>query len=144
MTGNLDGLTSGASTTLNIVENGKIVEWELITNFTYKEDSQIMKKIPMNAFPLHPKLFQGWSGSFSYFRSNSAIVDYIIAQQRNYYLGGDQIGLTINQTIREMNGLLTSYKFSNVVVLLDNGGSFSGTDIVEQSLSFMCSVMDKI
>lgn len=144
MAGSLDGLTSGQSSRLNILDpDGKVLTWGIISNLTYAEKADILEKTPMDGITLLPKLHKLWQGTFRYFRTDNLIMDYIIEQENNYYLGGDQLPLSIHHSILEINGSTTQLQFSNVVVMLENAGDYSGTDIVEQTVSWKGSRISK-
>lgn len=135
----LNGLTSGIDVTLTITDSTGILYFALVESFTSKEDAVIDKLIQINGQVRHPKFHQGWSGALVLQR-NSAVIDaYIATQEIRYYQGKDQREIVINQVITESNGTVSQWQYRDVVVALEDAGNYSGTEIVKQSLSFMCA-----
>lgn len=133
------GLTIGADSKLTFVDVNGINRFLLLSNFTFKEDANINKKVMMDGEVRLPKFHTGISGSFNIERSNNDTDAYFASQEAAYYLGGDQLPMTITQTITESNGTVSQYQFTNVVLVLENGGSYSGEESVSMSVSFMAS-----
>lgn len=132
----LDGLTSGQSSTVTWTDIDGNKKFEILESFTFRENSNISDETAIDGVTRHPKFYMGWHGSAVYQRGSSALDDYFASQERNYYLGGDQINMTITQTIKEVNGSTTQWQFTGVVLMMEDGGSFSGTAIVKQSISW--------
>lgn len=133
----LDGLTAGQSNKIVFTSADGIEKFTILESFTAKEDAPISKEIAMDGTTRHPQFHQGWSGTAIFERGDHFLDDYIAAKERNYYLSGDQIDLTITQSISELDGTVTQYQFTGVVLTLEDGGNYSGTEIVKQSISFM-------
>lgn len=133
----LDGLTSGQSTKIVFTSPDGVQKFAILESFTAKPDSPTLKEIAIDGTTRHPHLPQGWSGTCVFQRGNHFLDDYIAAQETNYYLGGDQINLTITQSISELDGSVTQWQFTGVVPTLEDGGNYSGTEIVKQTMSFM-------
>lgn len=135
----LDGLTSGIDNTLTFTDVNGNLQVANIQNFTWKQDTNIPKKVQMDGVTRHPKFFQGSSGNFSVFRTNAVMEIYFSQSEAAYLLGGDQIPVTITQTIRNADGTINQFQFVNGVLDLTDGGTFSGDDVATQSISFMAS-----
>lgn len=135
----LDGLTSGIDHKIVITDINGVENFAIIENFTAKEDAPVDKIVAMDGTVRHPKFHQGWSGSFTIERNSAFQDSYFAAQESSYYLGLDQIPVTITETITENDGTVSQWQFSQVVLVFDTIGSFSGTEIVKQSVSFMAA-----
>lgn len=133
---NLDGLTSGQSTRLTIVDIDGVKNFSIIEAFSASENANIPDHTAMDGITRHPKFHMGWSGSFTYQRGSPALDNYIASSERNYYEGGDQVDATITQTISELDGTKSEWQFTGCVFMLTDGGQYSGTDIVKQSVTF--------
>lgn len=133
----LNGLTSGIDTVVTFTDLNGVQQFAIVENFTSQEDATVGKEIAIDGTVRHPKFHQGWSGSFTMQRNSNFTDAYFAAQEATYYLGGDQIPVTINQTITENDGTVSQYQYTNVVLKLDNSGNYSGTEIVKEQVSFM-------
>lgn len=135
----LNGLTSGIDTKITISDVTGVLAFAILQDFTAAEDATIDKKIAIDGTVRHPKFHQGESGSFSIQRNSDFCDVYFASQEAGYYLGQDQLPVTITQTISESNGTVSTWQFTNVVLKFDDMGNFSGTEIVMQKVSFMSS-----
>jgi hypothetical protein len=133
---NLDGLTSGISHTLVLTDVDGLKDFTIIESFSANENADVQDHTAMDGITRHPKLHQGWHGSFVYQRGSPVLDQYFAKQERVYYQGGDQINITITETIRELNGTITQWQYTNCVLSLTDGGQYSGTTIVKQSVAF--------
>lgn len=142
----LDGLSSGVSHTVafNDLSGNLPYFTAAIESFTWKADSNTEKFVQMNGRTRHVKFYSGGSGSFTVGREGPEIDNYFIAQENNYLSGGNQIDVSITETIVEANGSTSQYVFRNCVLNLDDSGTWSGTDIVKMNVSFMYEKRDRV
>jgi hypothetical protein len=134
-----NGLSTGIDSKLTFNDINGVLRVITIESLTAKEDATIGKEIAMDGTVRHPKFHQGWSGSFVIQRSNNVMDNYIALQEASYYVGVDQLPMTITQTITEVNGSVSQYQYTNVVIALEDSGMWSGTDVVKQHVSFSAS-----
>src|SRR5262249_43238712 len=86
----------------------------------------------------------GWSGSFMFDRQDSAVDDYIAQLEADYFLGIQHPGSTITETITEVNGSVTQYRYTRCVFKLSDAGSWKGDSTVKMALDFMAERRLKI
>lgn len=134
-----NGLSTGIDHKLVFTDVNGNQQFVIIENFTSKEDAVMDKVIAMDGTVRHPKFHEGWSGSFTLQRSNNVMDNYIALQEASYYLGQDQLPMTITETISEPDGTTSQYQYTNTVIMLEDAGNWSGTEIVRQRISFMAS-----
>jgi hypothetical protein len=134
-----NGLNTGIDHKIVFTDINGVRQFIIIENFTSKEDAVMDKVVAMDGNVRHPKFHEGWSGSFTLQRTNNVMDNYIALQEASYYLGTDQIPMTITETITEPDGSTNQYQYTNVVVALEDAGNWSGTEIVRQRVSFMAS-----
>jgi len=134
-----NGLSTGIDSKLSFVDINGVQRFLIIESINAKEDATTGKVIAMDGTVRHPKFHEGWSGSFMLQRSDNSMDNYIALQEASYYQGADQVPMTITQTITEVDGSISQYQYTNVVINLDDSGTWTGTDIVKQSVSFMAS-----
>lgn len=135
----LDGLTSGIDHKITFVDINGVEQYSLLESFTSKEDATVSKEIQMDGNVRHPKFHVGWSGSFVLQRNSPFADSYFAAQEASYYLGADQLNLTITETIQENDGSVSQWQYAGVVLVYEDAGNYSGTEIVKQRVSFMCA-----
>lgn len=132
----LDGLTSGIDNKLTFTDlNGNLVV-QPIENFKWKYDTNIPKKVQMDGVTRHPKFWHGQSGEFTVFRDSPVLERYFSQGEGAYLLGGDQIPVTITQTIRNADGTSNQWQFIDAVLDMSDGGTYSGNDVVTQTINF--------
>lgn len=135
----LDGLTSGIDHKITFTDINGVENFALIESFTSKEDATTDKLIQMDGNVRHPKFHQGWSGTIVLQRNSNFIDAYFAAQEASYYAGLDQIPVTITETITENDGTVSQWQYQQCVLTLDDAGSYSGTEIVKERMTFMAS-----
>ena len=141
----LDGLSAGVSHTLSFVDStGNLLFNTALESFSSKPDTSIEKFVQADGQTRHPKFHMGGSGSFIVGRESSYIDDYFITQQNIYLSGGNQVDVTVTETVQEGDGSITQYQYVNCVLTLDDSGTWSGTAIVKQHISFAYSKKTKL
>lgn len=134
-----NGLNTGIDHKIVFTDATGVLQYAILESFSAKEDATTDKVIAMDGTVRHPKFHQGWSGTFVLQRDGNVMDRYIALQEASYYRGVDQIPMTITETITEADGSVSKYQYTNVVVLLGDAGTWSGTEIVKQSISFEAS-----
>jgi len=134
-----NGLSTGIDHKLTFTDINGVQNFVILENFTAKEDATTDKVVAMDGTVRHPKFHVGWSGSFSLQRSSNVMDNYFALQEASYYQGVDQLPMTITETITEPSGVVSTYQYTNVVIVFDDAGNWSGTEIVRQRISFLAS-----
>lgn len=80
-------------------------------------------------------IYRGWNISFNYDRRNGLMDRYFADREARYRSGAPMRGITITQTIREVNGGVSQYRFVNVELQQDNLGTFNREDKVSGSIT---------
>ena len=127
-----NGLSTGIDTKIYFSDANGVQQFALLESFEASENSVIVK-IQCDGVTKFTKFHKGWKGTFT-FQRNSDVLDSYIALQEVGQLPG-----TITETIIEVDGSVSQYSYSNVVLVLADGGTWSGTDIVTQKFSFNAS-----
>src|ERR1700679_4233390 len=126
-----NGLSTGIDHRLTFTDITGVQNFVIIENFTAKEDAVIGKEIAIDGTVRHPKFHEGWSGDFTLQRSSNVMDNYIAIQEAAYYQGIDQLPVTITETITEPDGTVSQYQYTNVVVMMNDAGNWTGTDIAK-------------
>ncbi len=132
----LNGLSTGIQHQLVLVDSTGVQQFVAIESFTSKYETERIKRIAIDGVIRYKRLEQGLSGSFKIQRLSPVIEAYFANAADLYYSGLDQDPVTINETILENNGSVTQYQYVNCVLLFEDQGTWSGTDTVDQMVSF--------
>lgn len=140
----LNGYSVGRDISLDIIGPTGPLRFSLITNFTSKPDTTDIKIKGLDGITRHARFPDGWSGSFDITRADSTLDDYFSQVEANYYAGLNERPLTITETISEASGAVTQYRYTGVLLKLDDAGSWSGDQVVKQKVSFMADTRVKV
>jgi len=140
----VNSFTVGRDCTLTIVTASGPLNLSLITQFQSAPDMAEIKIKGLDGITRHARFFDGWRGSFNVERQDSTLDDYFAQLEANYYAGINEQPATINETITEVNGQVTQYRYLNVLFKLDDAGSKAGDQTVKQKLSFVAARRTKI
>lgn len=135
----VNGFTVGKDVSLDIIGPQGPLRFNLITMFTAKPEITDQKVKGLDGITRHVRFPDGWAGSFDLERQDSTIDDYFAQLEANYYAGLNENPLTITETITEVNGSVSQYRFVGVLLKLDDAGDFKGDATVKQKVSFMAS-----
>ncbi len=134
-----NGLNTGIDVKISFSDADGVQQFAILESFDAAENANAPEKVGIDGSTRFPKFHLGWKGTFVYQRNSNVLDAYIALQESQYYLGVDQLPGTITQTITENDGTVSQYSYSNVVLILEDAGTWSGTDIVTQKFSFMAS-----
>lgn len=134
-----NGLTTGIDSKITFSDADGVRQFAILESFHSSENADAPEKVAMDGSTRFPKFHKGWKGSFTFQRTSDVLDRYIALQESEFYGGIDQLPGTITQTITNVDGSVSQYSFSNVVLILENAGDYTGTDIVTQTFSWMAS-----
>lgn len=140
----VNNFSVGKDVSLDIIGPNGPIRFTLITSFTSKQDTSEVKVKGMNGINLPVVFYEGWSGSFSLERQDSTMDDYFAQLESDYYAGKNQTSLTIMETITEVSGAVSQYRYTGVILKYDDAGSWSGDKTVSQKFSFMASRKSRV
>jgi hypothetical protein len=136
----MNGFNIGRDVTLDIVgQDGKIVALNLITTFDAK---QMTDKVTIRGLDGHTRFLEipdGWDGTIGITRGDRVLDDFIASLEENYYAGKDVIGSAITETIREVGGGISQWRYEGIMFKLDDAGAWKGNGDVQQKLSWVAS-----
>jgi len=140
----LNGFTVGRDIALTFVGPNGPLQFNLITDFRSKPEITDQKIKGLDGITRHVRFPDGWSGSLSIERQDSTIDDYFAQLEANYYAGLNEQSMTITETITEVNGSVSQYQYTGVLLKLDDAGDYSGDKTVKQSVSFVAQRRFKV
>ena len=136
------GLTTfsiGRDTQLVVMGPKGRVDFSHVTAFESRQLTSPVRVSRLDGSQLGAELPKGWEGSFEVERGTSALDDFILAIEQDFYNGaGSQAG-TLYQYVTETDSSVSTYQFDNVVFKLTSAGSWKGDTSVKQKLEFFAT-----
>lgn len=140
----VNNFTVGKDVSLTIVTASGPIGFNLLTDFTSKQDTTKTRIKGLDGKTRWVRFFDGWSGSFKVERRDSTADDYFSQLEANYYAGLNEQAASITEIIQEPNGGLTQYRYYGVLLDFEDAGAYSGDATVKQTLSFVAERRIKI
>ena len=136
------GLTTfsiGRDTQIVIMGPNGRVDISHVTAFESRQLTNPIRISRLDGSQLGAELPKGWEGSFEVERGTSALDDFIVAIEQDFYNGvGFQAG-TLYQYVTEADSSVSTYQFDGVVFKLASAGSWKGDTSVKQKLEFFAT-----
>jgi len=130
----------GRDMTLQIVGyDGTIQNFTLQTEFGARQDTHQIKIMGMDGTVRFLELPAGWTGTLGTDRQDSILDDYFAALESNYYSGLNIQAATLTETISEVDGSVSQYRYAGVVFKLDDAGTWQGDKQVSMKVSWSAS-----
>ncbi len=139
-----NGFSVGRDVSLVITTPNGNLTLSGITGFSSKPMVTKLKSKLLDGTPKFGVIPDGWQGSFKLDRSDASADNYWAAQEAGYFNGQNQNAATIYETIQEADGSLTQWRYTGVILVLEDAGSYEGDKKVEQSFSFEASKRIKV
>jgi len=137
----------GADAVFTLFTSAGIIDTDAsagVTSFKAKQLTTLIKDIRISG-QMYPKhLPEGWEGSFIYTRVDSALDDYFADLEASYYQGNDLPTGTITQTITNVDGTISEYRFEDLALMLDDAGNYEGNKEVKMGISFVAGRRIKV
>lgn len=134
----------GRDISLDVITQNGPLSFGLITKFTSKQDVVDKKIKGLDGITRHVRFFDGWSGGFEITRQGSELDDFFANAEADYYAGVTEQGSTITETISEVDGSISQYRYLGVLLKFDDAGDKAGDDTINQKVSFMASRRIKV
>lgn len=140
----LNGYSVGRDVSLDIIGPQGPLRINQIVAFTRKPDITDQKIKGLDGITRHLRFPDGWSGSMDIERQDSTVDDYFSQLEANYYAGLNEAPITITETITEVNGSVTQYRYLQVLLALEDAGDWKGDASVKQKIRFMAARRVKV
>lgn len=134
-----NGHTIGRDVSVVIVTPSGVLRPKTVTGFSSKPEMNDIKVKPLNGPPIFAHVPDGWSLSFDIERANADIEYYFSNLEEGFYRGDDINPITITETIQEVGGGITQWRYEGVSLKLDDNGSKAADQTVKQKVSGMAS-----
>lgn len=135
----VNGFSVGRDVSLDVVGLNGPIRFNLITGFNAKPDTSDVRVKGLDGKTRHVIFPDGWSGTFDIERQDATVDDVFAQLESNFYSGLNLPALSILETITEVSGAVTQYRFVDVILRLDDAGDWKGDQTVKQRVSFMAS-----
>lgn len=130
----------GRDVTLDIIDpqEGEL-RFSIITGFDKNARNQELESRPLSGEVLFTHLPDGWEGTFDIDRANGDLDRWYARREAAYFRGGRLTNVTITETITELDGSVSQYRYTNVSMTLSGGGGVRGNDKVTQRVTWRAS-----
>jgi hypothetical protein len=135
----MNGYTVGRDVAIDINTPGGLLRLGGVTDFDRKQVTTQVKVRPIGQKPAYLELPDGWDGTMAIERKDSLLDDFIAQLEVAYYAGVEMNGSRITETITEVDGSLTQYRYNGVFWKLDDAGSVKQNDTVKMKLGWCAS-----
>jgi hypothetical protein len=141
----MNGYNIGRDVTLSIVTAGNgTLNFNKITGFQSKQNSTDQEIPRLDGITDILRFYKPWTGSFTIERQDAVLDNYFAQLEANFYIGAVENGVSITETIQEVSGALTQWRFQNVLLKYDDAGDYRSDKSVSQAVSFLASRRIKI
>lgn len=142
--GGPQGYNTGKDVTLDINTSNGLLRFGNITGFQAKQNTHTLEHKPLDGRILFAELPAGWDGTFDLERASSAADDYFAQWEANYYGGLNSDTITITETTTEVNGNITQYRYTGVVLKFEDAGQRTQDQVIKQKVAFKAARRLKI
>lgn len=140
----LNGYSAGRDVTTTIVTSKGPLKFSQITGFHSKSDTVTGKVKKVNGVTDHWRFPDGWTGGFDIERADSTADDYFAQLEADYYAGLNELPGTITETITEVDGSVSQFRYTGVLLTLDDAGNKTGNGTIQMKVSFVASTRLKV
>jgi len=139
------GFNIGRDVTVDLIgQNGSLITFAGVTEFEAKPINKELTSSRLDGVNLFATIPAGWEGTVTLDRADSNLDDYIAQIEALYYAGQTIAYGQITETISEVSGAITQYRYTNVAYNLEDAGTWKGDDKVVEKLKFKASQKIKV
>lgn len=130
------GYNTGKDVAIDINTPTGPIRLPKIMNFDSKPKVTNQEITPLNGLTDELMIPKGWTGTFEAERVDSTLDDWWAQFESDYYAGVNQTPATITETIQEIGGGQTTWRYTHVILKLEDAGKKEGDKTIRQSMSF--------
>ena len=134
----------GKDVTLDITGPQGPLRFNIITGFQSKPSYKSIDSKGLDGIDRYEDLPAGWSGSFSLDRSYSTVDDFFAQKEANFYTGLSSNLVNITETITEVSGEVSQYRYTGVALTLQDAGNKSADNKIQMTIGFRASRRIKV
>ena len=139
-----NGFSVGRDISLDIIGPNGPLQLSLITDFSRRPVTTDQKVKGLDGITRHVRFPDGWAGKLSIERQDSTLDDYFAQLEDNFYNGLSESPLTITETITEVSGAVSQYRYVGVLLTFEDAGDWKGDSTVKQSVGFVAARRVKV
>lgn len=109
------------------------------TTFEARPKYNEIRKVGLDGVNRGANIPIGWDGTIELDRNNSRVDLFFNAAEAGYYAGQNSYTATIAETIYELDGSITNFQYTGVVLAFQEAGKFQGDKEVNQVITFFAS-----
>lgn len=128
---------------INDPVNG-LIRFSIRTGFEATPIYDELKSKALDGIPRNAAIPDGHRLAFQIDRANAAIDNYFAAKEARYFNGEADPNVTITETITEIDGSVTAWRYTDVALRLTGGGTWRGNAITTQAMEGMAAMKIKI
>lgn len=110
-----------------------------LVNFEAKQKTTQLQSKPLNGPNSFREIPEGWEGTFDADRTGPALDDLFCTLEARAFAGNAPPQISIMQTIKELNGTTSRYRFTGCAIKFDDAGTYKSDDKVLQKVGFTAS-----
>ncbi|WP_036048704.1 hypothetical protein [Bradyrhizobium sp. Tv2a-2] len=123
----LNGMNTGVDYALSYYDatSGTLIDLGDVQDVTITAMKHDIKSQPYNNVPRYAFVPDGYDVNFNITRTDSTLEDLMVTLAQNFQSGKVQSPGYLNQTIRNPDGSVSRYQYTNFVVFLTDHGNIS-------------------
>lgn len=135
----MNNFTLGKDYSLTVVTTRGPLTINLLTSFTAKQLTNEIRVKGLDGVMRPLSIPDGWEGSFDMERQDGVVDAYFADLESAYYNGENILSSYITETVTEPNGGLSQFRFTGVMLRLEDAGAKAGDATVKQRIGWMAS-----
>lgn len=135
----INGFTIGRDVSLTFNLPQGPVTFSNLTGFTRRQISTRIESKGLDGVDRYGEIPSGWEGSIEIDRANANMDRAFAALENLYYSGQNVPGSTISETITEVDGTITAFRYDDIAFKFTNAGDARGDAKVVQTSDWVAS-----
>lgn len=135
---------TGRDVSIDVAGPNGVITLSLIVDFQSRQMVSKLKSSGLDGVTRFYNVPDGWSGAITIDRANSALDDLITAYEAAYYNGSTRVQGTITETIQEVDGTISQWRYSNCEFECPDAGNWRKDSNVSPKLDFEASRRTRI
>lgn len=139
-----NGFNVGRDVGLTIVTGSGPLTLNLITGFQSKQETTETNIKGIDGATRFVRFINGWTGGFTLERQDATLDRYFAQIEANFYAGINETPVTLTETITEVDGSVSQFRYLGVLLKYDDAGEYRGDATVKQTMSFVATMRKQI
>jgi len=127
----VNGLNIGKDVSIVVNTPTGVQRFSYITGFDPKPTLGDLKSLGLDGRTRHGVVHEGWEGDIDFDKDSSVFDDFWANMEAAYYAGIDQISGTITETITNVDGSTSVYRYDGVTFKLKTLGKREGNSLIK-------------